>query len=310
MNLNADNSSREDNNKPSVILTVDFEDWKAALLRQSPSEMHGEHTVDTEFLRRACGKILATLDNADARATFFIVGSVLRETPSILEDICKKGHEIAYHSPFHVPLSKIPKNRLEDLIKEDSKIVENTIGRKPIGFRAPYFSVTKDDGWLIHILTRTGFKYDSSVVPSWTPLYGIPSAPRTIYRPDVRNLATHNPQGPIVEVPVSTWPSTNLIPSIPLGGLFIRLFPEKFLLLAIRRILATGLRPVLYLHPGDLDVAKANLKIARIDKLIQYTGLRRGVGNLGSILRSFKTESIESFLSRKLTSEKVGLRHS
>jgi len=284
----------------AIVLTVDLEDWRTALIHDKPEEYLDDPGVDKEFITMASNIILAKLDASSAKATFFVIGSVLREMPDLVAAISERGHEIAYHSPFHVPLSCIPRGNIESLIKRDVAIIERVTGQKPIGFRAPYFSITRRDGWILEILKRTGFKYDSSIVPSWTPLYGIPSAPRAIYRPSARDVALHDPRGPIIEVPVSVWPSTNLIPGIPLGGFFIRMLPEKVLNHAVRRTLELGRRPVVYFHPGDMDRAKVRIEMSPINKLVQYIGLGRGERNIDSILCSFKTNTIRHYLSEEL----------
>jgi len=284
----------------TVMLTIDLEDWRTALIQNKPDEHLNDPGVDKEFIAKVTNIILAKLDASAAKATFFVVGNVLREMPDLVATISEKGHEVAYHSPFHVPLSFIPRNELEDLIKRDVAIIERATGRRPIGFRAPYFSITRRDGWILEILQRTGFKYDSSIVPSWTPLYGIPSAPKAIYRPSVHDVAIHNPRGPIIEVPVSVWPSTNLMPGIPLGGFFIRMLPEKVLNHAVRRTFELGRRPVVYFHPGDIDRGKDRIKMSPINKLVQYVGLGRGERNFDSVLSSFKMNTIRDYLSEEL----------
>jgi hypothetical protein len=169
-----------------------------------------------------------------------------------------------------------------------------------VGFRAPYFSITRSDGWILEILHRTGFIYDSSIVPSWTPLYGIPSAPKAIYRPSMHDVAIHDPLGPIVEIPVSVWPSTNLMPGIPLGGFFTRILPEKVLHHAVRRTFELGHRPLVYFHLGDIGGAKDRIKMSPINRLVQYVGLDRGEHNFDSVLSSFKTTTIRDCLSEEL----------
>jgi hypothetical protein len=82
----------------NMILTVDLEDWRTALIHGDPDGHLGYPGVDMESITKVSNIILAKLDAFAAKATFFVIGNVLREMPDLVETISERGHEVAYHT--------------------------------------------------------------------------------------------------------------------------------------------------------------------------------------------------------------------
>jgi len=155
-------------------LSIDLEYWYS-------TELVRKHVTSVrkgdEQIVEAVTPILDLLDRYDTKATFFVVGTVARRYSQVVRTIFEKGHEIASHSYSHLTLHELGKERFEEEISKSIKVLESITGEKPIGFRAPTFSVDNSTRWALEILKRHGFKYDSSVFPVKTRLYGVPNAP-------------------------------------------------------------------------------------------------------------------------------------
>ena len=67
---------------------------------------------------------------------------------------------------------------------EDTRIavqeIENLIGKKVSSFRAPAFSIGKDNDWAFEVLAENGIEYDCSVFPASRDLGGFPQFTSTI----------------------------------------------------------------------------------------------------------------------------------
>lgn len=284
-------------------LTVDLEDWHNALVKRTKSGscLAGPST-DAEHLQQIVRMLLREFANSNTKATFFVVGEVVREVPEIVAEIVNDGHEIASHSSIHVPPNIVPKDKLRRTLEEDIAIFRNISGEAPIGFRAPYFAITRKDGWLLRLLSELGFKYDSSVFPAWTPLYGLPKASRRPYFPDFCDLTRSAENGPILEIPLSVWPSTRIVPALPIAvGFFLRALPLKVQVFMLRSLVKGGERLVLYVHPTDVDNERhSTAGMSFEDSFIQNIGKGSGLRNLRSILKEFRLVRVKDAFSQEI----------
>ena len=157
------------------ILSVDFEDYFCDLPFAKWNEYENRVVETTPVL-------LELFSKYNVKSTFFVVGYFAEKFPKLINEIQEGGHEIASHSFSHIDLRKTSKIEVEkDLIKSFD-VLENVTGEKVIGFRAPFFSIDTSNSWVLGFL-RKHVKYDSSIFPVKSPLYGVPNAPRQIYHP-------------------------------------------------------------------------------------------------------------------------------
>jgi polysaccharide deacetylase family protein (PEP-CTERM system associated) len=246
--------------------------------------------------------LLSELDRNETKATFFVLGEVALVVPEVVKEIARKGHEIASHSPIHVPPRMVPRDELERLIGRDVALLEDLSGKRPIGFRAPYFSVRRDDGWLFSLLSKLGFRYDSSISPTWTPYWGIPSSPKAAYYPDFSDLARPVSQGQLLELPLTVWPLLKHAPGLPIaGGFYMRIWPTRLLGYMYERNVKAGRPLVLYVHPGNLESNKESVRNPSVrDRISQYVGSGRGLPSFRFILRKFSLNTIATTFSSQL----------
>jgi len=101
--------------------------------------------------------------------TLFAIGADLSRdvARSKLRDAARAGHEIANHSQNHrYDLTRLSKGEMRAEIDLASDAIERATGTRPVGFRAPGYTVTDE---LLAVVRDLGFAYDSSVFPC--PLY-------------------------------------------------------------------------------------------------------------------------------------------
>jgi polysaccharide deacetylase family protein (PEP-CTERM system associated) len=194
--------------------------------------------------------LLEILDQYEVKATFFVVGSLANNWSAPLQLLSQRGHEIGLHGHTHEHLSALgPVNFKKELV-QGKKILEDVIGEVVIGYRAPYFSLTRSAAWATEILAESEFKFSSSVLPALNPQSGFPGAPRQPFLWE----------SGLVEFPVPTFGFGRL--SAPLlGGAYLRLIPHPLFILA-KQIASRRDSEWSYCHPYDFD-EKAGFEMVR-----------------------------------------------
>lgn len=107
-------------------------------------------------------EVLSALKLLDVKTTVFIVGEILELFPDIIKIFEKYDCEFEPHSYSHDFTS--PDSETE--IEKSRKAYFNYFNRFPAGYRAPRGKIT-DSG--IRLLEKHGFRYDSSIFPSYFP---------------------------------------------------------------------------------------------------------------------------------------------
>jgi len=215
-------------------LTIDLEDWPQSVL--DPKGPITDHVLDN------LDRLLPILHRHNTRATFFALGKVCEKFPQLLPRIAAAGHEIASHGYGHELLHLLTPDRFRDDLSRSIDLIDSQTGRRPIGYRAPAFSIIDSTRWAGPILADAGIRYSSSVFPFAGRRYGIPDAPRFPHRWSTCHLT---------EFPLSTvrrlgrnWPVA--------GGGYFRLLPSALTFAAIRSLHREGQPAVVYLHPYEL----------------------------------------------------------
>jgi polysaccharide deacetylase family protein (PEP-CTERM system associated) len=211
-----------------ISFTIDLED---------PT---GHYDPDGRFIALTM-RILDLCDEIACRATVFTVGRVAQVAPKLIKAIASRGHEIAYHSHAHVPLTEEQPTRFFHESKSDKDLLEQLSGQKIIGFRAPRFSLTPQSMWAIDILGQLDFRYSSSIMPTRLSLFGFPQVGQTPFA---------WPNG-LIELPLPVAALGSF--RIPyLGGIYLYALP---FVLSKYWVGKAGVKDILwtYTHPYDFD---------------------------------------------------------
>ena len=260
-------------------LTIDFEDWyhgltSTAVMRPDWGNFESRIVRNTTWL-------LHVLLEARVRATFFILGQVAAEHPELVADISQAGHEIGVHGCYHQMVSTMAREDFRRDLWENIKLVERACGQRPIGFRAPYFSLPQRGEWVWEVLAEAGLRYDSSVFPIKTPLYGLPKARRQPH--SIRTV-----YGPVREFPISTLRVMGI--NLPFsGGFYFRMWPYRCVRAITRNLNAGGQSVLFYFQPWEFDPDHPRPRsVTWRERLSHYGGLRGARKKFRRLLADFQ----------------------
>lgn len=110
--------------------------------------------------------VLDFLDANGMSATFFVPSDVARTHPEAVQRIVARGHEVGCHGTDHVPLKDASRADELQMLKRATEEIESITGVRPVGYRAPLYSVT-DDSW--GILRELGYSYSSNMMDTIHP---------------------------------------------------------------------------------------------------------------------------------------------
>jgi polysaccharide deacetylase family protein (PEP-CTERM system associated) len=223
-------------------------------------------------------ELLARLAEQEARATFFIVGTIAQQDPALVRAIHDAGHEVASHGWDHQRIHNLTPAAFREDVRRSKGTLEQIIGAAVVGYRAPTFSVMRQTAWAIDVLAELGLAYDSSIYPVWHDRYGVPGAPRWPYRVCGR-------QHTLLEIPPTTLRLCGA--NVPMaGGGSFRLFPLFLLEAALRQTERTGQPPVamLYFHPWEFDPGQPRLPLRGLRRFRTYVGMSRSRERLRTLL--------------------------
>jgi len=271
------------------LLGIDFEDWyHPQLVKPFVPE---NKKIPTMY--QGLDKILELLRKHDVKATFFVVGELLESNPEILDKILDSEHEIGFHTMKHDRLdSPNFKEKFEDEIKEFDKLTS----KKSIGFRAPTFSINKKSSWVIDKLLKNNYRYDSSIIPAKTSLYGIPEAEKSPYKITSEQLEKNSENGKLIEFPLLV--TKILGKTIPAaGGFYLRALPLKIIKNAIKSYESKNRVSSFYIHSWELTpeyIPKIKLPIK--NNFITFYKIEKTFSKMESLFDQFEFTSFNSYL--------------
>jgi polysaccharide deacetylase family protein (PEP-CTERM system associated) len=266
------------------IITFDVEDWYHCL-DPEPANWHGYEDRIVSSVRQ----LLRILHAADTKATFFVLGHVAELHPELVLEIHRAGHEIASHGFNHKFVYRQSPEEFEADVSQSLTLLSSIIGEPILGYRAPYFSVTKKSLWALPILQKLGLKYDSSIFPVHNHRYGIPDASRLPFK--ITDELT--------ELPLSTYPIRKF--NVPYaGGVYFRFFPYKVFRSMLRELNKRNEPGIFYLHPWELDAGQPRSVAETIPftlKFRHYWALDKTAEKLTRLLQDFRFGSVREVMN-------------
>lgn len=264
-------------------MTVDVEDFFHVSAFDSiitPDQWHEyQPRVDANTRR-----LLDVFARNDIKSTFFVLGWVAERYPELIKEIHSQGHEIASHGYSHKRAYRQTRDEFVADVSRSKNHLEDLIGDKLIGYRAPSFSIGYDNEWAFEVLAELGFKYSSSTYPVKHDLYGTPDWPRFAYeRPEK-----------IIEIPIPTLKV--LGKQVPIGGGgYFRLYPYKLTQKLIKRYLHQEKQPYsFYFHPWEIDAEQPRLKNAPLkSRFRHYINLDKTESKLERLLKDFQWSTMK-----------------
>jgi polysaccharide deacetylase family protein (PEP-CTERM system associated) len=198
--------------------------------------------------------------------------------------IVAQGHELASHGYGHLRANQQDRAAFLSDIRRTKALLEDICGREVKGYRAPNFSISRENSWAFECLAEAGYRYSSSVYPIRHDHYGAPDAPRF----------AHRPHAGLLELPVAT--SRMLETNLPAGGGgYFRLLPYTVSRWLIHRVNRVDGRPaIFYFHPWELDPEQPRIAgVSARTRFRHYLNLHRTEGRLRRLLRDFAWDRMD-----------------
>ena len=235
-------------------------------------------------------RLMDLFDEAQVKATFFVLGWVADRNRSLINEIAQRGHEVACHGYSH----QLIYNQTPEVFREETfrskNLLEDIIQKPVTGYRAASYSITKRSLWALDILVDAGFEYDSSIFPVKHDLYGIPNAKKVPHR-----LITPNGSS-LIEFPLSTAKIFNY--QLPVsGGGYFRLYPYLLSKAGLSQINRHGRPFIFYLHPWEIDTDQPVIRAKWFSQFRHYNNLHKCEPRLRRLLKDFEFTTVRSVLA-------------
>jgi len=248
-------------------LTVDVEDYfqVSAFAKSVNQKDWDKYPLRVE---KNTQRLMDMFDEAQVKATFFVLGWVADRNKSLIKEIAQRGHEVASHGYSH----QLIYNQSQKVFREEtirSKLLLEDIVQAPVrGYRAASYSITKDSLWALDIIAEAGFDYDSSIFPIRHDRYGISDAKEIPH-------ILKTPQGhSLIEFPLSTAKIFNY--KLPVaGGGYFRLYPYALTRAGLRQVNSRQQPFIFYLHPWEIDPDQPNIEAGWLSRFRHENNLEK-----------------------------------
>ncbi|MCB1087542.1 MAG: polysaccharide deacetylase [Verrucomicrobiae bacterium] len=111
-------------------------------------------------------RILGLLRHLEVAATFFIPSWIVEKHPRMTEAIVESSHEIGAHGHLHEKLAHLSPEEEAAVLDRSLDILERHLGRRPTGYRAPWFEINPGT---VDLLASRGLRYDASLMSDDVP---------------------------------------------------------------------------------------------------------------------------------------------
>ena len=224
--------------------------------------------------------VLDLFARCGVKGTFFTLGWVAERHPDLVRRMAADGHEVASHGYDHAKVSTLTPAQFRADIRRTKALLEDLSGQPVRGYRAPSYSIGRDNLWALEVLQEEGHVYSSSIYPIRHDHYGMPEAPRFAFRT--------RPEG-LLELPVTT---VNVAgQQLPCGGGgYFRLLPYRLCRWALRRVNQhDGRAGIFYFHPWEIDPGQPRVPHAPLKSRVRhYVNLDSMERRIERLLRDFR----------------------
>jgi polysaccharide deacetylase family protein (PEP-CTERM system associated) len=223
------------------ILTFDIEDW-FHIIQKYPDDILDKWDNYEVRIHHSMDMIFKVLEDNNVKATFFILGYIARKHPEIVKKIHNLGYEVAAHSDMHKAAYLQSREEYKKDLTDCINSLENITGEKVLSYRAPGFSIKKQNVSAFEVLNELGIKYDASIFPATREDGGFDdfseSTPSIIKYKGIK----------IKEFPMSINTAFGRRFTVTGGGYF-RFFPYRWM----RNMIENSDYTMTYFHPRDFD---------------------------------------------------------
>ena len=239
------------------------------------------------------------LEQHNIKATMFTLCGAAERVKDNIAEYLRRGHKLALHGYDHTPLKFVDEESFCERTMLAKKKLEDMFCVEVEGFRAPFFSLSRDK---VDILRKLGFKYDASYNPCSQAMYaqkwdftGFHQELSGVYRSDKFyefGLASEKMMGQ--SVPLS-------------GGGYTRLMSWALVKPMIKKYIKAHDYYVFYLHPFELSREKMpKVKgLKRHERFYLSRGIKNFPSRIVSIIEMLQEEGYEFVTFEDLANERV-----
>lgn len=124
-------------------------------------------------------RMLDLFDRYNIKTTWFIPGHSIETYPREMEQVVRRGHEVALHGYTHENPLAMSSEQEADVLDKCIELIVGLAGKRPTGHAAPWWELSKATP---RLLLERGVKYDHSMMhrdfecyrlrvgDSWTPI--------------------------------------------------------------------------------------------------------------------------------------------
>ena len=273
-------------------LSFDIEDWFHLVAVKSVEDPATWSSMES-LVERRTDELLQICADANARATFFILGWIAERYPALVQRIADAGHDLGTHSYWHRTVYSLSEEEFREDILRSIGCISEASGREVVCFRAPSFSITPGSEWAMDVLLDCGIQYDASLFPAARG-HGGYACP----------LGSHN---------FTATPSGRSMPELPMsvmqvgpkrfafsGGGYLRLFPEWLIHRGFKQCHRRGMPTVVYLHPRDIAPDCPVVPMSSVRRFQSYVGLSTAAAKLRRLLERYRFGTCAEALAENL----------
>ena len=222
------------------LITFDIEEWGLAKIGG-----YGNETLYVEY-NTYLNQILEKLDKTGDKGTFFCTGCMAEYFPHVIKLIKSCGHEIGCHSYRHAWMNKLTEMEAREDMHKAVDLLEQCMGEKVHSYRAPAFSIGRENVWMFDIMAECGLDRDSSIFPGVRDLGGFPDFGMNYPCRIVHNGISFEEY----PIPMVSIMGRQIAYS---GGGYFRFFPLWY----VKHQMKSGEYGMTYFHIGDLVPKKS-----------------------------------------------------
>ena len=259
------------------VLTFDIEEWFHILDNESTKSVRQWDNFNSR-IHIGMELIHSIIETSGVSATFFVVGWMAEKYPEIIKEISSLGFEVGSHTHLHQLAFEQDRQTFFNDVEKSIKTLEDCTGQKVSSFRAPGFSITRNNKWAFEVLHELGITKDSSVFPAGRAHGGLPS-----YRSAFPSIIKYNGIK-LKEFPINTHTILGK-PIIFSGGGYFRLLPYK----TIKNWTLQSNYVMTYFHPRDFDSEQPTVPGLSITRRFKsYVGIKNCKSKLERLLCDFE----------------------
>ncbi|MFQ5860690.1 MAG: polysaccharide deacetylase [Dehalococcoidia bacterium] len=152
-----------------VLLTFDVDGTSGWLHRNPELARYPSLLSMAEFGPSvAIYRILRILDTYGIKASFFIPGFVAENHPEMVQEVYRRGHEVAHHGYLHEPPISLSAEEEAEVLDRGIAILQGLTGQPPRGYRSPSWELSERS---LALLASRSFLYDSSLMGDDAPYW-------------------------------------------------------------------------------------------------------------------------------------------